>query len=144
MSTLFEVGAGGVADTNDDWYTPPWVFDAAGIVFDLDVAAPVDPSRRTCPARSYLTPVEDGLAQPWQGVVWMNPPFSGSRPWVERFAEHRSGLALLPASNVAGALWQHVNHAAPFALGAALALLAALLFIVLLPARRERGDRDAG
>ncbi len=54
------------------------------------------------------------------------------------------GLALLPASIMAGALWPHMGHAAPFVLGAALALLASLLFTVLLPARRERGDRDAG
>ena len=96
MTALFNVSAADVADTNDDWYTPSWIFAAAGLIFDLDVCAPVDPDRRTCPARAYLTPVEDGLMQPWEGFVWMNPPFSGSRPWVERFAEHRSGLALLP------------------------------------------------
>ena len=27
----------------------------------------------------------------------MNPPYSHCSPWVERFAAHRSGLALLPA-----------------------------------------------
>ena len=95
-TTLFDVSAANVADTSDDWYTPHWIFEAAGVVFDMDVSAPVDAARRTCPARSYLTPLEDGLTQPWHGVVWMNPPFSGSRPWVERFAEHRSGVALLP------------------------------------------------
>jgi hypothetical protein len=96
MTALFDITAADVADTNDDWYTPRWIFAAADLIFDLDVCAPVDPERRTCPARRYLTPIEDGLRQPWEGLVWMNPPFSGSRPWVERFAEHRSGLALLP------------------------------------------------
>jgi hypothetical protein len=95
VTTLFEVSAADVADTTDDYYTPRWIFDAAGLVFDLDVAAPVDPSRRTCPARRYLTPVEDGLSQPWDGLVWMNPPFSNLRAWVERFASHRCGLAFL-------------------------------------------------
>lgn len=51
------------------------------------------------------------------------------------------GLALLPASIVAGALWDRVGPAAPFALGAACALLAALLLAVLLPPARERADR---
>jgi len=51
------------------------------------------------------------------------------------------GLALLPASVAAGALWEHVGHSAPFALGAALALVAAMLFPLLLPARAERGAR---
>jgi hypothetical protein len=98
MASLFEVGAADVADTNDDWYTPPWLFDAAGIVFDLDVAAPVDPSRRTCPARAYLTPVEDGLTHEWGGVVWCNPPYSSPAPWVARFAAHPDGLMLVPAA----------------------------------------------
>jgi hypothetical protein len=96
MDQLFAVAAADVADTSDDWYTPPWLFEAAGLVFDTDVAAPIDPSKRTCPARAYLTPVEDGLTSPWQGLIWMNPPFSRSRPWVERFAEHDRGLAFMP------------------------------------------------
>lgn len=96
-TALFEVSAADVADTSDDCYTPRWIFDATGLTFDMDVAAPVDPSRRTCPARRYLTPVEDGLAAPWDGLVWMNPPYSRCTPWVERFAAHHHGLALLPA-----------------------------------------------
>ena len=96
MTALFEVSADDVAETGDGWYTPPWIFDAAGLVFDLDVAAPVDPSRRTCPARRYLTPAEDGLSQPWEGLVWMNPPYSRVTPWADRFARHRCGLALVP------------------------------------------------
>jgi MFS family permease len=47
------------------------------------------------------------------------------------------GVALLPASIVAGVLWERVSHAAPFALGAALALGAAMLFLLLLPPGRE-------
>jgi len=92
VTALFEIGPADVATTTDDYYTPPWIFDAAGLIFDMDVSAPVDPSRRTCPARRYLTPVEDGLTQPWDGLVWMNPPFSGTAAWVERFARHGSGV----------------------------------------------------
>jgi hypothetical protein len=103
---LFDLSPGDVVDTSDDYYTPRWIFDAAGLVFDLDVAAPVDPLRRTCPARRYLTPVEDGLAQPWEGLVWMNPPYSNISPWVDRFAAHRSGLALLPVLKMC--LWTGV------------------------------------
>lgn len=53
------------------------------------------------------------------------------------------GLALLPASIVAGALWDRVGPAAPFLLGAALAALAAVLLAALLPLSREKGDRHA-
>jgi MFS family permease len=54
------------------------------------------------------------------------------------------GLSLLPASIAAGALWQHVDHAAPFWLGGALALAAAALLALLLPSRREAEERHAG
>ena len=95
MTMLFDVTAADVAETTDDYYTPRWIFDAAGLVFDMDVAAPVDPTYRSCPARHYLTPLEDGLTQPWNGLVWMNPPYSAARSWVERFVAHRCGLALV-------------------------------------------------
>lgn len=49
-----------------------------------------------------------------------------------------AGLMLLPASLAAGALWEHANHAAPFSLGASLALSAAALFAWVLPPWRER------
>jgi len=96
MTALFEVTAADVAYTNDEWYTPRWIFDAAGLTFDLDVCAPVAPEFRTCPARRYLTVLDDGLTAPWDGLVWMNSPYSGPAPWVDRFAAHGNGLALLP------------------------------------------------
>ena len=94
--SLFAVTSADVATTSDEWYTPRWLFDASGITFDTDVCAPVDPGFRTCPARRYLTAVDDGLVTPWEGVVWCNPPYSRVRPWAERFAAHRNGLALVP------------------------------------------------
>ncbi len=53
------------------------------------------------------------------------------------------GAALLPASVVGGLLWDRFGPATTFAVSAALALLAALLFALLLPAGHERRDRDA-
>ena len=96
MTALFEISPADVADTSDDYYTPPWIFDAAGLVFDMDVAAPIDPARRLCPARRYLTPVEDGLEQHWEGLVWMNPPYSRLQAWVDKFTGYPTGLALVP------------------------------------------------
>lgn len=51
------------------------------------------------------------------------------------------GAALLPASIAAGLLWEHVSPAAPFVLGAGLALVAAALLATLLPSAREREER---
>lgn len=95
---LFDVADADVALTTDEWYTPPWVFTAAGLTFDVDVAAPTDHAYRTCPASWYLTAADDGLTAWWDGLVWMNPPYSKAGPWVRRFVDHPDGgLALLPA-----------------------------------------------
>lgn len=99
---LFPVSASDVALTNDEWYTPRWLFEAAGLTFDMDVCAPMAPEYRTCPALRYLTLNDDGLTAPWDGLVWMNPPYSGSRPWVERWAVHPTGLALVAAPQGSG------------------------------------------
>jgi len=48
------------------------------------------------------------------------------------------GLALLPASIVAGALWDRLGAPTALGLDAAVALLAAIVFLVLLPPRAER------
>lgn len=84
----------------DDWYTPRWLFDSLGLLFDVDVCAPVDPAHRTCPARRHYTEADDGLAQDWAGLVWCNPPYSDAAPWVAKWLEHGDGLLLthIPAN----------------------------------------------
>ena len=82
--------------TSDDYYTPAWVFERMGLDFDLDVCAPPG-GIPWIPARRFFTMADDGLSQPWEGLVWMNPPYSNCTPWVERFVMHASGgIALLP------------------------------------------------
>lgn len=81
--------------TSDDYYTPSWVFERMGLEFDLDVCAPpggID----WIPAKRYFTQADDGLAQPWEGRVWMNPPYSDPGPWVRKFVTHRNGICLVP------------------------------------------------
>lgn len=89
------------AGESDEWYTPRYIFDALGLVFDLDVAAPVSgpEGRIHVPCRAVLTPVQDGLKAPWHGLVWMNPPFGHmrhKRAWLRRFFDHGNGIALVP------------------------------------------------
>jgi hypothetical protein len=83
------------ATTSDDYYTPAWVFERMGIDFDLDVCSPSG-GIPWIPARRFFTMADDGLAQPWEGRVWMNPPYSNCTPWVRRFVDHGHGIALLP------------------------------------------------
>ncbi len=78
---------------SDAWYTPEWIFDGLGIEFDLDVAAPAE-RIPWLPARHRYTVADDGLAMPWHGVVWCNPPYSDPGPWCRRWAEHEPGGCL--------------------------------------------------
>jgi len=50
----------------------------------------------------------DGLALPWHGFVWMNPPFGGRNgiePWLTRFFDHGNGVALAPDRTSAPWFW---------------------------------------
>jgi DNA N-6-adenine-methyltransferase (Dam) len=81
----------------DEWFTPPYVFDALGCEFDMDVASSGQDLTPWIPARRFVTC--HGLAAPWSGFVWMNPPFgprNGIVPWLEKFFPHGNGIALVP------------------------------------------------
>jgi hypothetical protein len=84
---LFAVPSDAVAVTSDDCYTPRWVFDAMCLRFDLDVAAPVGGPWHV-PCDRYFTAADDGLTQPWDGLVWCNPPYSSFAQWAARFKQH--------------------------------------------------------
>lgn len=94
---------------SDDWYTPPAFFEAFGITFDLDPCSP-GPGHWV-PARKIYTKADDGLARPWDGTVFMNPPFGGRNgqvPWLTKFLNHGDGIAIVAART--SAAWFH-SHA---------------------------------
>ena len=94
------------AGRSDEWYTPPSMLDAIGLRYDLDPASP-GPGHWV-PARRVFTSADDGLAQPWIGLVWLNPPFgarNGQVPWLRRFIEHGNGICLVSAYTSSG--WFH-------------------------------------
>lgn len=78
---------------NDKWLTPPEILRALG-PFDLDPAAPI--VRPWDMAARHYTKLDDGMAQPWEGRIWLNPPYGRETfRWLARLAEHGSGLALI-------------------------------------------------
>ena len=92
-----------------EWYTPKPIFDALGLTYDLDPAHPGRDNRHcVVPAKRIYTKADDGLRQPWHGLVFMNPPFGGRRgqvPWLRKFFAHGSGIALVTA--LTSADWFH-------------------------------------
>ena len=86
--------------TSDDYYTPPWIFEALGVEFDMDVCAPAG-GVPWIPAKKSLSIIEDGLITPWQGRVWCNPPYSKPEPWAKKLIRHNNGIALVQISKAA-------------------------------------------
>lgn len=79
-----------------EWYTPPEVFKALNLEFDIDVCSPGEGVVPWVPAKKHLTKTENGLITPWEGKVWMNPPYGSDTPkWMKLFAKHGNGVALV-------------------------------------------------
>ena len=82
----------------DEYHTPRYIFDALGLRFDLDVAAPFGGPRHV-PTSRWFDSEADGLSREWDGLVWMNPPYGNQANkvrWLEKFVDHGNGIALLP------------------------------------------------
>jgi hypothetical protein len=78
----------------DRWLTPPEIIQALG-PFDLDPCAAPEPRPWPTAAR-HITRPEDGLHAPWEGRVWLNPPYSQEAVrWLQRMATHGHGTALM-------------------------------------------------
>lgn len=90
---------------NDRWLTPLSIVEAVG-PFDLDPCAA--PDHPTATTRWTPEEVGDGLSMPWEGRVWLNPPYGRTMgDWVRRLVAHGSGIALLPVAT-GTKLWQDV------------------------------------
>ena len=93
-----------------DWLTPDEILEAVvkamgGIDLDPCSNSHEEPN---VPALKHYTKEDDGLAQPWYGRVFANPPYSkkrteGIHPWSEKLIEEWEsgrllmGIFLVPA-----------------------------------------------
>lgn len=96
------------SSATDLWATPQAFFDvvAGEFAFETDMCAL--PENAKCAL--YFTPEQDGLAQPWNGVCWMNPPYGRAiGAWIKKAFESAQGgatvVCLLPART--DTLWWH-------------------------------------
>src|SRR5689334_3712102 len=83
-----QTGKRGAVDSVDDRGTDPAFIaslEARFGAFELDVAA----ADHNAKAPSYYTREQDGLTQPWRGIVWCNPPYSDCGAWVR--SRYRAG-----------------------------------------------------
>lgn len=71
----------------NEWYTPSLYIEAARMALgaiDLDPATSVK-ANETVKAERIFTMKDNGLAQPWRGRVWLNPPYA--QPYIGQFVE---------------------------------------------------------
>lgn len=77
----------------DEWLTPPELIPALGI-FDLDPCSPIN--RPWSTANKHYTIEDNGLIQPWDGRVFLNPPYGPETgKWLKKLSEHGNGIALI-------------------------------------------------
>lgn len=102
------------SSADETWETPADLFAQldAEFRFELDVCA----SAANAKCERYFTEAIDGLAQHWQGVCWMNPPYGDViGEWVAK--AHEAGdagatvVCLVPARTDTAWWWDHARHA---------------------------------
>lgn len=88
------------SSNKEEWETPQDLFDKLNEEFHFDIDVCALPENAKC--EKYYTPEMDGLSQPWEGVVWCNPPYGRKiGDWVRRgllaSAARNTVVMLLPA-----------------------------------------------
>lgn len=81
------------------WLTPKPIIDALGGApsFDLDPCAAPEPRPWATALRMNGKADGNGLLIPWEGRVWLNPPYDPGviGKWMRRLADHGTGTALI-------------------------------------------------
>ena len=74
-----------VGPPKNEWRTPPQFLEAVERYFDikftLDPCAAPDNHLKI---PEFFTAKDNGLSWPWEGVVWVNPPFETKWLWVRQ------------------------------------------------------------
>ena len=102
---FFSADGAGQSSKDQTWTTPKAVVDSViRVLGEVDVDPCSPRLDGPVPAAIHYTEKEDGLAQPWTGRVFVNPPYNRALPkWLGKAAEEHASsratavLALVPA-----------------------------------------------
>lgn len=84
-----------------EWGTPWDFFNELNAEFNFNTDVCATLSNHKC--NEYFTPEIDGLAQPWRGICWMNPPYGREiSKWIKKAYEsaqsgHATVVCLIPS-----------------------------------------------
>jgi len=84
---------------NDVWATPQKLFNEVSKMFDFDLDVAADLLNSKC--ENFFTKEQDGLQQDWfesskTKCVWMNPPYSKVKHWINKAAaEQKKGCTVV-------------------------------------------------
>lgn len=98
------------SNKSDEWSTPQDFFDKLHeeFAFNLDPCC----THENAKCRFHFTREEDGLRQPWNGSVFVNPPYSQLKVWIGKgFEEAKRGttvVMLIPARTDAVAFHKYI------------------------------------
>jgi hypothetical protein len=101
---------------SNDWLTPQWLIDLIG-VSDLDPCGYTYQGKYfSHTAKSSYVPPQDGLALPWFGSVFCNPPYDNNAAWLKKCREYHEEsredvIVLLFARTETKYFQEHVKHA---------------------------------
>lgn len=88
------------------WLTPKPIVEALGL-FDLDPCGA--PGHSLAERTFQIDDGEDGLLLPWEGRVWLNPPYGKqAEAFLSKLADHGQGTALIFARTETKSFHEHV------------------------------------
>ena len=83
----------------DNWSTPDLLFEKLHDEFQFNLDACASEWNHKC--QNYYTEKDDSLTRDWEGMVWMNPPYSKCGMWIKKaWEECQKGstiVCLIPA-----------------------------------------------
>lgn len=94
------INAGMMSSVTDQWGTPEDLFKELDAEFNFTLDACASPWNYK--VDNYYSEEDNGLEQPWTGVVWCNPPYGRAiRDWIQKGYESSTAGAtvvmLIPA-----------------------------------------------
>lgn len=103
----------------NEWFTPAqYIAAARDVMGEIDLDPATHPiAQETIQAAHFYTKADDGLRKPWNGRVWLNPPYAPPligqfvEKLVDEYVSGRVKQAILLTHNYTDTAWFHLAAA---------------------------------